>query len=95
MCFRSATEADAAAVAVQRVKMFQDSHVTPVGTWAKLESDSATWTAAKLREGSYAGWIIGVPQARAAPAVLHASAMGKPIYEALGWTNSNEMLLRL
>jgi hypothetical protein len=27
-------------------------------------------------------------------ATLHASAMGKPVYTALGWKESNEMIKR-
>ena len=148
--FRSATEADAVTIAEQRVKMFQDNDLTPTGTWEELERDSAEWTARKLREGSYAGWLVeedgrviggaGVwfmewpphwmhvepvrgyllnfyvaPEARGRRlakelvalavdecrrrgvhvAVLHASRMGRKIYEELGWTASNEMMLRV
>jgi ribosomal protein S18 acetylase RimI-like enzyme len=28
-------------------------------------------------------------------AVLHASSIGRPVYEALGWAESNELILRL
>jgi GNAT superfamily N-acetyltransferase len=148
--FRIAAETDATTIAAQRVQMFQDNHVVPVGTWDELERDSAAWTAAKLRDGSYAGWLVerdgkviggaGVwfmewpphwmhpepmrgyllnfyvaPEARGNRlakelvglavaecrrrglhlAALHASSMGRPVYESLGWAESNEMLLRL
>ena len=55
---RLATEADAAIIASQRVKMFQDNGLVPVGTWEQLERDSLGWTARKLREGSYVGWLV-------------------------------------
>lgn len=155
---RLATEADAAIIALQRVKMFQDNNLVPVGTWEQLERDSLEWTARKMREGSYVGWLVeeedangaagparviggaGVwfmewpphwmhpepkrgyllnvyiaPEARRRGlarklvllatdeckrrglhlAVLHASQMGQPIYEELGWKMSNEMVLKL
>ena len=154
---RLATEADAAIIALQRVKMFQDNNLVPVGTWEQLERDSMEWTARKLRDGSYVGWLMeegmsdaseparviggaGVwfmewpphwmhpepmrgyllnvyvaPEARRRGlarelvllateeckrrglhlAVLHASGMGQPIYEELGWKKSNEMVLKL
>ena len=154
---RRATEADAAIIASQRVKMFQDNGLVPVGTWEQLERDSLEWTARKLRDGSYVGWlaedaggasgerarVIGgagvwfmewpphwmhpepmrgyllnvyvAPEARRRGlarelvllatdeckrrglhlAVLHASQMGQPIYEELGWESSNEMVLKL
>jgi ribosomal protein S18 acetylase RimI-like enzyme len=154
---RPATEADASLIARQRVKMFQDNGLQAVGTWESLEQDSAHWTAAKLRDGSYAGWIVeeGIderpetallaiggaglwlmewpphilhsepmrgyllnfyvsPHARGKGiarelvrlaveesrrrgihvATLHASRMGRPVYESLGWIDSNEMLMR-
>jgi GNAT superfamily N-acetyltransferase len=130
--------------------MFKDNHFTPVGTWEQLQQDTEQWTAGKLREGSYAGWIaeeddriVGgaglwfmefpphwmhpepmrgyllnfyvAPEARGQGlakkfvalavdeckrrglhvATLHASNMGRPIYESLGWQDSTEMMLRL
>lgn len=155
---RLATESDAAMIARQRVQMFQDNELVPVGTWEQLERDSAQWTARKLREGSYIGWLVEenavgslndeprviggagvwfmewpphwihpepmrgyllnvyvIPEARRRGlakklvglateecirrglhlAVLHASKMGHPIYEELGWKMSNEMVMRL
>jgi GNAT superfamily N-acetyltransferase len=130
--------------------MFQDNQFESVGGWEALERDAAAWTAQRLADDSYAGWMVeedgrviggaGVwfmdfpphwmhpepkrgyllnfyvaPEARGRGlakelvgmaveecrrrglhvAVLHASNMGRPVYESLGWTDSSEMLLRL
>jgi ribosomal protein S18 acetylase RimI-like enzyme len=154
---RIATEADSATIARQRVKMFQENDLSPVTTWEDLERASLPWTAGKIRDGSYVGWIVeaaadgepgnsasviggagiwfmewpphfldlepvrgyllnvyverhargqgiakelvGLAVAECARrgvrvATLHASKMGRPIYEALGWINSDEMMTR-
>jgi GNAT superfamily N-acetyltransferase len=153
---RLAARADAATIARQRVKMFQDNSLICAGSWEDLERDSAQWTANKIGDGSYVGWLVeerandgseesaviggaGVwfmewpphfmhlepvrgyllnfyvaPNARGRGiakelvglaveecrrrgvhvATLHASAMGRPVYESLGWKASNEMMFR-
>lgn len=153
---RLAVPTDAAMIARQRVKMFQDNDFVAASSWEALERDSAHWTANKMREGSYVGWLIqeptndttdesaviggaGVwfmewpphflhsepvrgyllnfyvaPVARGRGlakelvklaveecrkrgvhvATLHASKMGRPIYESMGWKQSNEMMFR-
>ena|SRR5215469_453424 len=55
---RLAVPVDAATIARQRVKMFQDNGLTFAGVWEELERDSAHWTASKIREGSYVGWMV-------------------------------------
>jgi GNAT superfamily N-acetyltransferase len=147
---RKATAEDARTIARQRVLMFQDNDLPCVATWDELERESGPWTAAKIADGSYAGFLVeedgeivggaGVwfmewpphfmhlepvrgyllnfyvaPQARGRGiakelvsaaveecrrrgvkvAVLHASAMGRPVYEAMGWEAGNEMMLRV
>ena len=145
---RPATEADAVAIAQQRVNMFQDNDLRCVASWDELEKASVGWLRAHLQAGSYAGWIVeedGSPAGGAGVwfmewpphflhlepvrgyllnfyvtpsvrgrgiakelvglavdeckrrgvkvAVLHASGMGRPVYEALGWKPGNEMTL--
>jgi GNAT superfamily N-acetyltransferase len=55
---RLATEADAALIAGQRAKMFDDAEQVDALQLQKVIENFTEWVRPRLRDGSYVGWIV-------------------------------------
>jgi GNAT superfamily N-acetyltransferase len=55
---RLATEADAALIAGQRAKMFEDAGQAAVAELQEMVANFTEWVRPRLQDGRYVGWIV-------------------------------------
>jgi ribosomal protein S18 acetylase RimI-like enzyme len=55
---RIATVADAEAIAEQRLRMFVDAGVAEEAAMGPMRANFVNWVRPKLKDGSYAGWLV-------------------------------------